>query len=169
MPPPYSLDELAEGDPERQLDDAAAGDVAGQLEHLGAARAADAELGVRRAAVGQDHRDRAQREHVVDDRRAAEQPFDRGDRRLGAHLAALALEAVEHRGLLAADVGAGAHPHVEVEGEPGAEDVLAEPAVRVRRVDRRVERGDRVGVLRAHVDVALGRRRRRTPRSSCPR
>ena len=41
-------------------------------------------------------------------------------RRLGPHLAALALEALEHRGLLAADVGAGADAHADVEGEPAA-------------------------------------------------
>ena len=47
---------------------------------------------------------------LLTDGRPAEQPLERRDRRLGAHLAALALEALEHRGLLAADVGAGARP-----------------------------------------------------------
>ena len=40
---------------------------------------------------------------------------------------------------------------------PGAEDVLAEVAVGVRRVDRAAQRGDGVGVLGPHVDVALAR------------
>ena len=81
------VDELAQRDPEVGLDDAAAGDVPGELEHLGAAGAAGAQRGVRLAAVGEDHRHRSQREHVVDDRRPPEQPLERGDRRLGAHLA----------------------------------------------------------------------------------
>ena len=46
------LDELAQADAERQLDDAALLDVAGELEDLGAARAAGAERGVGRPAVG---------------------------------------------------------------------------------------------------------------------
>ena len=39
----------------------------------------------------------------------------RRQRRLGAHLPALALEALEQRGLLAADIGAGADAHLDVE------------------------------------------------------
>ena len=50
----------------------------------------------------------------------------RRQRRLGAHDAALALEAFEQRGLLAADIGAGAHAQFDVEGEIRAAHVLAE-------------------------------------------
>ena len=107
--------------PNASLDDAALLDVARQLERQRAARAAHAESAYACAAVGQDHRHGARDSTLLTTRRPAEQALDRGHRRLGAHHAALALEAVEHRGLLAADVGAGAHPHVEVEGVPGAE------------------------------------------------
>ena len=48
-------------------------------------------------------------------------PDERRDRRLGADHPALALEALQHRGLLAADVGARADPHVQVERQVGAE------------------------------------------------
>ena len=109
------------------------------------------------AAVGEDHRHRAEGQHVVDGGRLAEEALERGDRRLGAHLAAPALEALEHRGLLAADVGAGAHAHVEVEVVPAAEDVAAEEAVGVGGLDGAAQRGDRVRVLGADVDVALAR------------
>ena len=48
-------------------------------------------------AVGQDDRHGGEREHVVDDGRLAEQALVRRQRRLGAHLAALAFEAFEQR------------------------------------------------------------------------
>jgi hypothetical protein len=67
-------------------------------------------------AVGEDGGDRRQGEHVVDDRRSPEQARQRGDRWLGAHLAAATFEALEHRGLLAADVGTGTDPHLDIEG-----------------------------------------------------
>ena len=65
-------------------------------------------------------------------------PLMRRQRRLGAHLAALAFEALEQRGLLAADVGAGADPHLEVEARARAARCCAPsmPAARARR-DRR--------------------------------
>ncbi len=157
VPPPYSSTSSRRRHPEGQLDDAALLDVAGELEDLGAAGAAGAELGVRRAAVSEDHRHRTQRQHVVDRGGPAPQAPDGRDRRPGPHLAAAALEALEHRGLLAADVGACPDADVQVEGEAGAEDVLAEVAVGVRRVDRAPQGGYGVGVLGADVDVALVR------------
>ena len=58
------------------------------------------------------------------------------ERRLVARLAAVALDRVEERGLLAADVGAGAAAELDVEGEAGAQHVVAEQAGRARLVDR---------------------------------
>ena len=57
------------------------------------------------------------------------------ERRLVARLAAPALDRVEERRLLAADVGAGAAPDLDVEGEARAQDVVAQVAGRagVRR------------------------------------
>ena len=54
-------------------------------------------------------------------------PFDGGQRRLGAHDAAPALDALHQRRLLAADVGAGADADVEAEREVGAEHAAAAP------------------------------------------
>ncbi len=54
-------------------------------------------------------------DQVVDDRGLAEQALVRRERRLGPHLATLAFEALQQRGLLAADIGAGADTHFEVE------------------------------------------------------
>ena len=61
-------------------------------------------------------------------------PVDGRDRRLRPDHAALALEAFQHRGLLAADVGAAADPDVQVEGQRRAEDVVAEPALGARAI-----------------------------------
>ena len=57
-----------------------------------------------------------------------------GERRLGADLAALAFEALEQRGLLAADIGAGAGPHFHVEIEFRAGD--ARPSMPPLRASR---------------------------------
>ena len=99
--------------------------------------------GERLAAVAQDQRDVDERLDVVDDRRLAEQPDLDRERRLVARLAALALDRLEERRLLAADVGAGAAPELDVEGEARAEDVGAEQAGRARRVDRAARRAPR--------------------------
>ena len=107
------------------------------------------------AAHAQDHRDVHQRLDVVDQRRAAVQALDGRERRLQARVAALALERVEQRGLLAADVGAGAAVHDEVDRVVGAEDVLAEVAGRARLGHRRVEHVGLVGVLAADEDERL--------------
>ena len=92
-------------------------------------RPVDADLGVLLAAHLHDVRDRRQRLDVVDDRRLRVEAFDRGERRLEARHAALAFERLEQRGLLAADVRAGAAVHDDLEVEAGTEDVLAEEAL----------------------------------------
>ena len=73
---------------------------------LRAGRALRADRGERRAADGEDLQHVEQRLDVVDHGRLAEQAAARGERRLVARLAAEALDRVEQRGLLAADVGA---------------------------------------------------------------
>src|SRR3954453_24019913 len=69
-----------------------------------------------------------------------------------AGLAAEALERVEQRGLLTADVRAGARVHHDVQVEPGVQDVRAEIALRVRLVDRAAQPAGRVHRLAADVD-----------------
>ena len=91
---------------------------------------------------------------VVDVGRVAPEP---GHRRIGrAHAghAALALDRVHQRGLLAADEGAGAFLDDEVEVQPAAQDVLAQEAVRLRLVDRFAQRLDGQRVLGPDVEVA---------------
>ena len=69
------------------------------------------------------HRDRLD---VVDRRRAAVEADLRREWRLQARLALLALQALEQRGLLAADVGAGAAMEVDVVVPPRPAGVLAD-------------------------------------------
>ena len=85
-------------------------------------------------------------------------PLMRRQRRLGAHHAALAFEAVQQRGFLAADIGAGADADFHVEG------VWASRARwrRERRPRGRSRRPalidcDGVRIFRADIDIALGR------------
>ena len=94
-------------------------------------------------AVLDDARHRRDRLDVVDDGRAGVEAGDRGERRAQAGLAAATLEALEQRGLLATDVGAGAGVHDDVEVVAGAVDVLAEVAGGVRLVDRGLHPADR--------------------------
>ncbi len=106
----------------------------------------------------------AKRDHVVDDRRLAEQSRDRRQRRLEAHHAALALEALEHRGLFAADVGAGAEPDLEIERASRCRGRRRRGSrARRRRRWPRFSARRACGILGAQVDVAPRRRRRRAP------
>ena len=68
--------------------------------------------------MGENPRHCREGENVVDHGRLAEQAFERRNRRLEAHDAALAFDALEHRRLLAADIGAAAFAEVESEGLP---------------------------------------------------
>ena len=151
-----AFDELARGDAEGLLDEAALLDVAGELEGERAARFADAEVAIVLAALVEDDRHRGEAEHVVDDGRLAEQALDRRQRRLVADETAAAFEAFQHRGFFAADIGAGAHAHEELEVVRRALDGAAEPVGLGGDADRFAQRVDRVRIFGADVDVALG-------------
>ena len=152
------LEELAERDAHRQLVVAGLLDVARHGEDHGAARIRHAHLGEPLGALAQDRGHRGERERVVDRRRLAVQAEVRRERRLEARLAGLALERLEERRLLAADVRAGAGDGMQVEVDAGALDVLAEEPGRIGFRERRLE--PRIGLreeLAADVVVADGR------------
>ena len=163
------VQQFAHRQAEGALDQPAAAHVAGELQRQRAARLRLAEIPVRRRACREHHRHRRERHDVVDDGRRAEQALLRRQRRAHADLAAAALEAFQHRGLFAADVGAGAEPQLDVERLLAAADVGAEvtrPCAPAR--SRRVMRGRRAGTRRAGRCSRASRRPRR-PRWSCPR
>ena len=91
---------------------------------------------------------------VVHRRRAAVQADIRRERRLQPRHALLAFQALQQRGLFAADIGAGAVMDVEVEVIAGSAGVLADQAGLVGLVDRRLQALALADELAAHVDVA---------------
>ena len=153
--PPASSSSSRSVAPKRHLVQPRPRDVAGDAEELGPGRA----LRCRRAAnagAGPEHdvEHVHERLDVVHDRRLAEEADLDRERRLVARLAAVALDRVEERGLLAADVGARAAAHLDVEAKPSP--ITSSPRKpRVARDGERVlERVMRLRVLAAHVDVA---------------
>ena len=91
---------------------------------------------------------------VVDDGRLAPQPHHRREGRLEARVALLALERLEQRRLLAADVGAGAAVDVDLEVEVLlAEQLRPDHAGGAGLVDGRLEDARLPGELAADVDV----------------
>ena len=107
-----------------------------ELDRQRAARLSDPVFTVESGAARQDDRYRGERHDVVHHGRHAEEAFDGGQWRAHAHLAAASLETLEHRGLLAADIGAGAEPHLELERASAAAYVGAQATGAARRCDR---------------------------------
>ncbi len=150
-----SLDQIAEGLPKRGLDEAAAGHVAAELEHLGAARAIDPEGGIRLGSAGEDHGDGAQREDVVDDGGPTKEADEGRDGRFCPDLPAPAFDALEHRGFLAADVGASSDAHADVKREVASLYAAAEVPVGAGGVEGCGQHGDGIRVLGSDVDEAF--------------
>ena len=153
MPPQWRLDQLAERNPHRLFDVAGPLDMAGDAEQLGADIVGPADAGEPRRAAPQDvgrHRDRLD---IVDGGRAAVEADVRRERRLQPRLALLAFEAFEQRGLLAADIGAGAVGDVEIE-RPAVDIVLADQLGLIGLIDRGLQVLALADELAAHIDVA---------------
>ena len=147
----------------------AAATCARDAEQLGPRRALGTDRGVGRSALEHDRQHVDQRLDVVDHGRLAEQAALDRERRLVARLAAVALDRVEERRLLAADVRAGAVAQLDVERTPRPRmSSPSRPRV-ARLLDRVLEPALGERVLAAQVQVAVlaaGRERRR---SSSPR
>src|SRR5208282_6938126 len=129
--------------------------VAGELKRHSAARAAGAQGAEKFRAALDDDRNSRERDYVVNHRRLAKQSFERGKRRLEADHPAAAFDAFEHRGFLAADVGAGAEPNLQLERLARAKNVRAQIASRICSRDRLAECATGVRILRSKVDVTL--------------
>ena len=161
------VDQLAGRDPQLDLVVARAAHAAGDRDDLGPRRLLGAEALEPIGAVGDDARHVGERLDVVDQRRPAVEALHGGEGRLEARVAALALERVEQRRLLAADVGAGAAVDDQLEVAVAAEDVLAEVAGLIRFGDGGVEDVGLGVVLAADEDEGVagvgGDRRDRDP------
>src|SRR5437879_10287804 len=101
----------------------------GKAEEPRAGRVRRARGRERRGALAQDVEHIHQRLDIVDERGLAEQTGLDGKRRLVPRLSPLPLYRVEERGLLAADVGAGAAAHLDVESKSRSGDVVANIAM----------------------------------------
>src|SRR5205085_10078702 len=102
----------------------------------------------------QDLQHVVQRLDVVDHGWFAEQARDAGERRFVAWLAAVALDGVQQRGLLAADVRAGAAAKLDVEREALPHPFRAEVPAPAGGFDRGLQAPGRQRVLAADVEVA---------------
>src|SRR6185503_6907975 len=118
--------QLAERDAHRLFDDARLVHVAADLEELGALVVVAPEAGEPARAAAQDRGGDGDALDVVDRRRAAIEPRARRKRGLEPRLALLPLEAFDHRGLFAADIGAGAAVDEDVEIVTRSAGVLAD-------------------------------------------
>mmetsp|Transcript_9730 Transcript_9730/g.39603 ORF Transcript_9730/g.39603 Transcript_9730/m.39603 type:complete len:528 (-) Transcript_9730:20-1603(-) len=154
------VDELAHRDGHFFLDDDRVVDVARDGEQLGAGVVLAAERVEPARAAAQDRRRDGDGLDVGHRRRAAEDADVRRERRLEPRLALLALERLDERRLLAADVRPRAAVQVDVVVVARPARVLAEQARRVGLVDRLVEDDGLVEVLAADVDVARARAHR---------
>ena len=154
-------DQRAERRAQLELVVAAVHDVAGEGEDAGAGRVLDSELRVLLGAEPDDVGHGRDRLDVVDQRRRGVEARDGGERRLRSRLPALALERLEKRGFLAADVRA--RPAMEDDRDRGvrAEHVRAHVTRLQRLLERRPDDLVLGQVLPADVDEGdLARRSR---------
>ena len=148
-------DDLARRDPQLDLVVARPPDAARDRDDLGPRGLLGAEALEPLGAVGDDVGDVGEGLDVVDQGRAPVEALDRGEGGLQPGVAALALERVEQRRLLAADVGAGAAVDDQLEVVAGAEDVRAQIAGLIRLGDGRVEDVGLAVVLAADEDEGV--------------
>jgi hypothetical protein len=148
------FDQLLERDAHLLFDIARLLDVPGDAEDLGAGVLGPAEAGPPGRATAQNLGCDGDGLDVVDRRGAAVEAHGGGERRLEARLTLLAFQALEQRGLLAADVGAGTAVDVDVVVKAGVAGVLADQPGLVGLVDRLAHALGLAVELAAHVDVA---------------
>src|SRR5262249_7015661 len=138
------LEQILERNAERELEIGGLLDVSGDGKDHRTGRVLRTELYEPLPALAQDARHRGQALGVVDRRRRTVQTKVGRERRLEARLAGLALERVQHRCLLAADVRARADKRVDVEVDPAASDVFAEEPCCIGLLQRRLEPRNRL-------------------------
>ena len=125
------LDQRAQRRPQRQLVVAGTLDMPAQAIDARPLALLRAILRIGRRAKPHDRRQAGDGLQVIDDRRAAIETDDRRERRLEAWIAALALQRLQQRALLAADVGSRAGMHGDLQIVAAAEDILSKQSRRV--------------------------------------
>ena len=150
-----AVNQFSQRDAKRLFDQTALPDVAAKLERLRAPRPAGAIVAIGGAALGENKEHGGERQHVVDERWFAEEARDRRDLRLGAHHAALALEALQHGRLFTADIGAATSPNRDIKGVSRTAHARAEPAALPHQRDGPPHHLDRQRILGADIDEPL--------------
>ena len=151
------LDHFAERGPHGDLDQPGVASLAGQGKDLGPAAGLGPQLTEPVGPVSDDRRDVGERLHVVDHRGLAPQAALGGVRRTDTRLTALAFDGVDQRRLFAADERPGPQPDLQVEVEPGIQDILAQQAPLAALVDGVAYPPDGQGILRPNVEEAPAR------------
>src|SRR5262249_30835066 len=149
------LEQLAQRGPEWHFVGTRLRHRTGQAEQLRPGRALGPDLRVGGAALEHDRQHVDQRLDVVDHGGLPEQAALDRERRLVARLAPGSLDRPENRGLLAADVRAGALAQLDVELEAVPEDVVSEQASLAGLLHGVLEAALRERVFTAQVHVAV--------------
>ena len=145
----------AQRKPERQLKDTHPLHVAGDAEDLRPAVALGADGVVELQAPLEQERDRAVGLHVVHVGRLSEHARVGREGRANARHAPFVVQRGEQPRLFAADVGAGAPPHLHVEAQAAPQDALAQQAALARLLHRPLHALDGERVLVSQVDEAI--------------
>ena len=151
------VDQFAQRNAHLLFDIARPFDMAGDAIELGAGIVGPADAGEPGRAAPHDVGHLRDGLDIVDGGRAAIEAHIGRERRLQPRLALLAFEAFEQRRLLAADVGAGAVMHDDVE-IPAVDVVLADQLGVIGLVDRGLDALALADEFAADIDVAVVRR-----------
>ena len=149
------VEQFAQRDAQRRLVLTGTGDVSGQRIQREARRFLAAHRPEPVHAVEDDRRNAGDGLDVVDHRRAAVQAGDGGEGWTQPRLAAAPLQRVEQRRLFAADVGARAGVHHQLQVVPRAGDVAAQIAVGVGLGDRVLQASQHRQHLTADIDEGV--------------
>ena len=114
-----------------------------------------AAVGIGFTAFTDNRRHRAQRLHVVDNRRAAVQSHDGGKRRLDARIAALALERFHQRRFFAAFIRASASVNQQIKINSRPKNIFSQITAGIGFRDGRIHSVQHVAVFAANVNEAL--------------
>ena len=148
------LDQFAQRNAHRLFDIARPLDMAGNAIKLGAGVVRPADAGEPGGAAAHDVGHLRDGLDIIHGGRAAVEAHIGGERRLQPRLALLAFEAFEQRRLFAADVGAGAVMHDDVEVET-VDVVLADELCVIGLLHRGFEPLALADEFAAHIDVAM--------------
>jgi hypothetical protein len=151
------VNQLTERNGHLLLDSARVVDVSGDTEELGTLVALTTEASEPVTAATANGGSDSHGLDVGNGGRASEETDGSRERRLQARLSGLALERLDQRGLLTADVGTSTTVKEDIEVVAGVTGVLADEPVLVGLVDRVLEDGGFLDEFTTNVDIGSGR------------